>query len=284
MKRICKWCKKEIKFKNLQQFGAHIRNCPSNPAKQKINEKIAKKNTKERKFYKFNCKKCNKEYMVELTKTQLNKGKYKKFCSRKCANSRQHSKETIQKITKANTGKKYLTKENYKFTKIKIKQCKVCNAPFVVKTSNSKKTCCCKLCYDIQNKWSKNKGENNPMYGKPPLNKNYVSGYFYSNKNNKTWYYKSSYELKAFKIIENNKNILSYEYEPFNIPYDKNNHSTIPDFLVIYKNNKKKLIEIKPKRLLNIWNNNKKINIMKDYCKNNNILFEVWTEKKLFTQ
>ena len=52
-------------------------------------------------IYTFNCQKCGKEYKLELTENEFNKGKYKKFCSRSCANSRIHSEETKQKISKS---------------------------------------------------------------------------------------------------------------------------------------------------------------------------------------
>lgn len=55
---------------------------------------------KEKKLYKFKCCICNKEYYLELTEKQFNSGKhsFKKYCSRSCANKRQHSKTTKEKI------------------------------------------------------------------------------------------------------------------------------------------------------------------------------------------
>ena len=50
---------------------------------------------KERKLI---CQKCGKYYVLNLTDKQYNSGKYSKFCSRSCANSRQHSEETKIKI------------------------------------------------------------------------------------------------------------------------------------------------------------------------------------------
>lgn len=51
--------------------------------------------------YNLICQKCGKEYSLELTESQFLKGKYKHFCSRSCANSRQHSEETKQKISQS---------------------------------------------------------------------------------------------------------------------------------------------------------------------------------------
>ena len=52
---------------------------------------------KYKKIYKLVCNRCGKVYELELTENAFNKGKYKRFCSRKCANTRTHSVETKQK-------------------------------------------------------------------------------------------------------------------------------------------------------------------------------------------
>ena len=49
--------------------------------------------------YNLICQKCGKEYSLELSESQFLKGKYKHFCSRSCANTRQHTEETKQKIS-----------------------------------------------------------------------------------------------------------------------------------------------------------------------------------------
>ena len=49
--------------------------------------------------YNLICQKCGKEYSLELTESQFLKGKYKHFCSKSCANTRQHSGQTKQKIS-----------------------------------------------------------------------------------------------------------------------------------------------------------------------------------------
>lgn len=56
---------------------------------------------KYKKIYKLVCNRCGKVYELELTENAFNKGKYKRFCSRKCANTRTHSVETKQKIGNA---------------------------------------------------------------------------------------------------------------------------------------------------------------------------------------
>lgn len=114
----CKYCGKE--FDN--QFGlmGHISHCKLNPnyneerdkSIQKLASEKAKKNRidkskqlnkideKSKKPRKLICKKCGKEYILDLTDNQFNKGLYPKCCSSKCAHSRVHSQETKEKISK----------------------------------------------------------------------------------------------------------------------------------------------------------------------------------------
>lgn len=111
---ICEYCGKE--FEKWQSLSAHKRHCRKNP---NFNEEEYKKKNKEigqksgntikqqnllkeeniKKERKLICQKCGKEYILNLTDKEFNKGNYSKFCSRSCANSRQHSEETKKKIS-----------------------------------------------------------------------------------------------------------------------------------------------------------------------------------------
>lgn len=113
---ICEYCKKE--FKTIRGLFGHKGHCKLNPnnteeklykrykensqksaktiiEKNKIRRKVEEATRKERKLI---CKKCGKEYILNLTDKEFENGKYSKFCSRSCANSRQHSEETKKKI------------------------------------------------------------------------------------------------------------------------------------------------------------------------------------------
>lgn len=91
-------------------------------------------------IYIFNCQKCGKEYKLELTENEFNKGKYKKFCSRSCANSRVHSEETKQK--QRNSLMSYLERSG----KRKQYNCIVCGKQYHFGNGNSTKKCCSKEC------------------------------------------------------------------------------------------------------------------------------------------
>ena len=128
-------------------------------------------------------------------------------------------------------------------------------------------------------------------------NSNYISGQYciqYQEKYSGEFepIYRSSYELKAFQMIEEDENILKWESETIVIPYelDGNINNYIVDLKIETKNGIK-LIEIKPKcklykpkydYLLNEWEMNQaKWNAAEEYCKERNWEFEIWTEKDL---
>ena len=111
----CQYCGKE--FNNIYGLGGHTSHCKLNPnyneeEREKQQKKalkaanLAKSNkAKEleatRKERKLICKKCGKEYILKLTDKEFENEKYSKFCSRSCANSRQHSEETKKKISQS---------------------------------------------------------------------------------------------------------------------------------------------------------------------------------------
>ena len=101
-------------------------------------------------------------------------------------------------------------------------------------------------------------------------------------KNNSSIVYDSSYELSAMEIFENDLNVYVYNRCRIKIPYelDGTNHYYFPDFLVNYFS-KQKIIEVKPVKFLNSPKNLSKFAAARKYCAQNNIEFEVWTEKDL---
>ncbi len=111
----------------------------------------------------------------------------------------------------------------------------------------------------------------------------YKSGHYYSKKNDKELWYRSSYELVAYEMLEQLSKVKRYETEPFAIQYEWENykHNTIPDILVTYTDNSKELIEIKPKYMLEDEQTVLKLKAMKEHAKGNGMDFSVWTEKDL---
>ena len=144
----CKYCGKE--FERISSLGGHISCCKFNPNN--------KKPQIEKKIYKLFCKKCGKEYKLELTEKQFNSNKYSKFCSRSCSNSHVHSEDTKKKIS--NGVKQYFNEHSpilFKIdkpqqqTKSKFKKriCKVCGKEYVYNREifpNSTRIICSKEC------------------------------------------------------------------------------------------------------------------------------------------
>lgn len=105
---ICPYCKQEI-FCNKKVFANHVRWCKANPKfeeknktyKEKLIKKIKERTEEKYSHYKnFNvkCHICGKDIIVyEDERSFPNREKY--FCSRSCANKRNHSIETRKKIS-----------------------------------------------------------------------------------------------------------------------------------------------------------------------------------------
>lgn len=112
-----------------------------------------------------------------------------------------------------------------------------------------------------------------------------IKGHFRSNKNNKDIPYRSSYELKALQILEEDTSVQSYEYESLRIKYfgaDKKMHSYIPDFVV----NNRRIIEVKAEWIYELQNKEeqsvfRKFGAAEKWAKKNGYTFEVWTEHEL---
>ena len=108
-------------------------------------------------------------------------------------------------------------------------------------------------------------------------------GHYCSRKMGKNIFFRSSYEMKAYGILEKSPNVKGYKNEPFKIQYNENGYDKycVPDILVTYYDGTKEMIEVKPEYKLNKPNEMLKIKIMREYAKNNGMEFSVWSEKEL---
>jgi transcription elongation factor Elf1 len=123
MKDICKYCNKEIEYENGKQFGAHLTNCLENPSKKERDLKQKRKTD-----FELSCSKCGISYLVNITKHHYDIGRYNKFCSRSCANKRNHTKETKEKISLGLS----------KGIKLYTKKCEKCSCSFNTRKDNQK--------------------------------------------------------------------------------------------------------------------------------------------------
>ena len=111
-------------------------------------------------------------------------------------------------------------------------------------------------------------------------------GKYYSKKLNRELYYKSSYELKAFMLLDADPNVVDYEYEPLPIEYVKPgtnyNSNYLIDLKVIYADGRTELIEVKPKKRSYGEIEQAKSKAATEYCEQNGYAFKLWTEVDLF--
>lgn len=117
----------------------------------------------------------------------------------------------------------------------------------------------------------------------------YVSGFFYSKKNNASYTYRSSYELMCFIKLEQNPDVIQYLSETMSIPYIDSKGLTrkyIPDLLVLFADGSMCIWEIKPLAMLKDADVKAKAAACKkhlrDAYKERNIKYEFITENKLF--
>ena len=150
----CKYCNKE--FEKSTSLAGHVSHCKQNPNKDKnyknqqiisnkISNTLKERNKQYRQLhpekyliqtYTYNCEKCGKEYNVNVTQEQFEKGKYKKNCSSKCSHSRILSndiKEKISKSTKLSVPKK-------------LRICKCCGKQYLYNKGISTRIVCSKEC------------------------------------------------------------------------------------------------------------------------------------------
>lgn len=69
------------------------------------------------------CKHCHNLFTATITLIDQEKGRFPRFCSRSCANSRVRTKEVKQKVSKTLTGVKFVNGKRIKVTERKCKQC-----------------------------------------------------------------------------------------------------------------------------------------------------------------
>jgi len=269
--KICKECK--IFF--------HTKHKKTNFCSIECSNKKRKKNPIGKK-----CKICFRKFKVEF----INRNR-KTFCSKKCSTQYRLSVQDFKK-----TGKKISETRKRKFANGEIIH------PMIGKKCSEETK---KKISQTRIKRGSSKGKNNPMFGKKHSNKSreqmsktktqkilngeysgwFCKGKFFSNKMNKEIPYRSSWEKVVIEMLNKDPSVKSFEFEPLSISYiysvENRNRYYIPDFLIEYNNGVKKMVEVKPSFYLNYQINKDKFKAAKEYCRRRNILFEIWTEKRI---
>ena len=147
----CKYCNNEYSKKGIAR---HERLCKENPNRdlnllacmrrngtntckllhKRVHEEKLKDNATRQKR-EFICKKCGRKYFLYLTDKELLKGKFRKHCSRACANSHTVSEETKKKISLG-------SRRNKEYScHYKERICKICGNIFTSAISKYKNYC-----------------------------------------------------------------------------------------------------------------------------------------------
>ena len=117
-------------------------------------------------------------------------------------------------------------------------------------------------------------------------NKNgYITGTFYSKKNDISVKFRSSYELAYLNILEKDWTVRRYWYEYISIPYKDQlgkDRLYIPDFIVLYSNNSIEIVEVKPSSKISdsdvILKRDAAVSFIKQFFPSDNISYKFITE------
>lgn len=170
----CKYCGRE--FETHTKLGGHIGRCKCNPKREencKIYIESCHKANRTQISHKqiiprdLICHRCGKHYTLLLSDQKFKSGKYTKFCSRSCANSRgEYSEERKMKISQGvrqhlkDIGYSPVEKQDdsirsksmgqkqpklYKKLTV-IKVCERCGNEFIVPSNHKNRKYCCKEC------------------------------------------------------------------------------------------------------------------------------------------
>lgn len=262
----CKYCNKQWST-NWSRNGHQV-HCPLNPKTKEMELKIKQSNKGKsfkpisKRWVEKTCPKCNKVYNVYVTKESELLGRYKKFCSPKCSNSRQHSQQVKNRISVGVKQSKVQTIYNCQLCNCQIvgnnispkrycnncinhrniivlerKICQICNAQF--QTSNTLRV----LCTSCTNKKAYSSG------------KNYVCGgttkWIQVETSNGIIKVQGSYQQRMCNVLDRMKeigDIQDWQYTNDRIPYigvDGDQHSYLLDFKVYHNDQSIRYIETK---------------------------------------
>lgn len=175
------------------------------------------------------CPKCRKTFELEVSDSQLRNGKYRKFCSRACANSRTWTDEINTKRSKSIL--KFVEEHGCAHLRpYKMRKCKYCGQDFTTATNDGGYKYCSNEC---RKRWM--------LENWKPTAGGYRKG---SGRGKSGWYRgiycDSSWEL-AFVVWHLDHNIqIQRNRTPYSYIFEGETHQYYPDFIV-----NGELIEIK---------------------------------------
>ena len=111
----------------------------------------------------------------------------------------------------------------------------------------------------------------------------FKQGKYQSIKTGKVLSYRSGLEERVYKLLDAYDEVMSFDYEPFEISYIHKGqaHKYIPDIIVTFMDGHKELWEVKPSNQTNLEVNKNKWFAAKEACRIRGWNFEVYTEQKI---
>lgn len=96
-------------------------------------------------------------------------------------------------------------------------------------------------------------------------------------------YLRSSYESIFARILDSDDNVVSWNHEPFRIPYlfEGSVHNYVPDFYVKLADGTNVIVEVKPEVLIECAVNVAKHKAALDWCNSNDFSFALVSEQEL---
>jgi hypothetical protein len=271
--RTCKVCKLKIGKKG---FPSHLKLHALN-IEQYYTNYVKAKDTKD------GCLNCGRK-----TKFLGIESGYQKFCGCSCAQS---SKQTKKKQRAAHLGRPrrdmYGERNPAKRKEVreKISKAMLGNTRTLGRTATTKQRKA--ISKRVELNW-----KNDPLRKLAQSDRArdnnlcYKQGWYFSEKLHKDFYYRSSYELAALKLLDSLTTVKEFSYESLAIPYKHEGKCKhyIPDFVVITKRGFKNcILEIKPKHMLSQRANVEKFAAAEKFASNLGMIFKVWTEDRLFS-
>lgn len=111
----------------------------------------------------------------------------------------------------------------------------------------------------------------------------FKQGKYQSTKTGKVLPYRSGMEEKVYKLLDQHDDVLSFDYEPFQVDYIHKGqaHKYIPDIFVTFLDGHRELWEVKPSSQTNLEVNKNKWLAANDACEKRGWQFKVLTEKRI---
>lgn len=270
--KVCKQCGKEFidKYRDGKIFCSRIcyaewrRGKPGHPGLS------GKDNPNWRGGNHRICLHCKKDFIDRGYAKQ-------KFCSKKCAGAYRHERDRVILICQT-CGKNFSVLKHEATTRIYCSRyCSTQNLDARRRRglSHKGKTISESTKQAVSSANSKRAASQSFTSGKSGHHKSIKAG---------TVYYRSSWEQRAYQLLDKDTNVLTYKTEPFVIKY-QNEQGEIrryrPDILVTFTDETQLLIEVKPQWCLEDPKTQLKLKAGNEWARQHGMPFEIWGAKEL---